>query len=45
MPANCRPYEPRQMILLPELIPDWLTEGHLAHSCVPLAQDCPQAAR
>lgn len=24
-------YEPRQMLLLPEAIQDWLPEGHLAH--------------
>jgi transposase len=31
MAANYLPYEPRQMILLPEAIQDWLPEGHLAH--------------
>ena len=31
MAANYLPYEPRQMILLPEAIPDWLPEGHLVH--------------
>jgi transposase len=31
MAANYLPYEPQQMILLPEAIQDWLPEGHLAH--------------
>lgn len=31
MAANYLPYEPRQMLLLPEAIQDWLPEGHLAH--------------
>jgi transposase len=31
MAANYLPYEPRQMILLPEAIQDWLPDGHLAH--------------
>ncbi|OIQ76432.1 hypothetical protein GALL_418850 [mine drainage metagenome] len=31
MAANYLPYEPEQMILLPEAIQDWLPEGHLAH--------------
>jgi transposase len=31
MAATYLPYEPRQMILLPEAIQDWLPEGHLAH--------------
>ena len=31
MAANYLPYEPRQMILLPEAIQDWLPEGHLVH--------------
>lgn len=31
MAANYHPYEPQQMLLLPEAIQDWLPEGHLAH--------------
>lgn len=31
MAANYLPYEPRQMLLLPEAIQDWLPEGHLVH--------------
>jgi transposase len=31
MAATYLPYEPQQMILLPEAIQDWLPEGHLAH--------------
>lgn len=31
MAANYLPYEPQQMLLLPEAIQDWLPEGHLAH--------------
>ena len=31
MAANYLPYEPQQMLLLPEAIQDWLAEGHLAH--------------
>ena len=31
MSANYLPYEPQQMLLLPEAIQDWLPEGHLAH--------------
>ena len=31
MAANYLPYEPEQMLLLPEAIQDWLPEGHLAH--------------
>jgi transposase len=31
MTANYLPYEPQQMLLLPEAIQDWLPEGHLAH--------------
>jgi transposase len=31
MAANYLPYEPKQMLLLPEAIQDWLPEGHLAH--------------
>ncbi len=31
MAANYLPYEPEQMILLPEAIQDWLPEGHLAY--------------
>ena len=31
MTANYLPYEPQQMLLLPESIQDWLPEGHLAH--------------
>jgi len=31
MAANYLPYEPRQLILLPEAIQDWLPEGHLAY--------------
>lgn len=30
MAANYLPYEPQQMLLLPEAIQDWLPEGHLA---------------
>jgi len=31
MAANYLPYEPRQMLLLPEAIQEWLPENHLAH--------------
>jgi len=31
MAANYPPYEPGQLLLLPEAIQDWLPEGHLAH--------------
>jgi transposase len=31
MAANYLPYEPRQMLLLPQAMQDWLPEGHLAH--------------
>lgn len=31
MAANYLPYEPDQMLLLPEALQDWLPEGHLAH--------------
>lgn len=31
MAANYLPYQPQQMLLLPEAIQDWLPEGHLAH--------------
>ena len=31
MAANYLPYEPQQMLLLPEAIQDWLPDGHLAH--------------
>jgi len=31
MAANYLPYDPQQMLLLPEAIQDWLPEGHLAH--------------
>ena len=31
MAANYLPYEPQQMLLLPEAIQDWLPEGHVAH--------------
>ena len=31
MAANYLPYEPGQMLLLPEAMQDWLPEGHLAH--------------
>jgi transposase len=31
MAANYLPYEPEQMLLLPEALQDWLPEGHLAH--------------
>lgn len=31
MAANYLPYEPRQMLLLPEAIQEWLPEDHLAH--------------
>jgi len=31
MAANYLPYEPEQLLLLPEAIQDWLPEGHLAH--------------
>lgn len=31
MAANYLPYEPQQMLLLPEAMQDWLPEGHLAH--------------
>lgn len=31
MAANYLPYDPEQMLLLPEVLQDWLPEGHLAH--------------
>src|SRR5690606_29945290 len=31
MAANYLPYEPGQMLLLPEALQDWLPDGHLAH--------------
>jgi len=31
MAANYLPYDPQQMLLLPEAMQDWLPEGHLAH--------------
>jgi transposase len=31
MAANYLPYEPQQMLLLPEALQEWLPEGHLAH--------------
>lgn len=31
MPANYLPYEPQQMMLLPETLQEWLPEGHLAY--------------
>lgn len=31
MAANCIPYGPQQMLLLPEAIQDWLPERHLAY--------------
>ena len=31
MAANYLPYEPQQMMLLPESLQEWLPEGHLAH--------------
>lgn len=31
MAANYLPYEPGQLLLLPEAIQDWLPEGHLSH--------------
>ena len=31
MAANYLPYDPEQMLLLPEALQDWLPEGHLAH--------------
>jgi hypothetical protein len=31
MAANYLPYDPGQLLLLPEAIQDWLPEGHLAH--------------
>ena len=31
MSANYLPYEPQQMLLLPEALQEWLPEGHLAH--------------
>jgi transposase len=31
MAANYLPYEPQQMMLLPESLQDWLPEGHLVH--------------
>lgn len=31
MATNYLPYEPQQMLLLPEALQDWLPEGHLAH--------------
>ncbi len=31
MAANYLPYDPQQMLLLPEAMQDWLPQGHLAH--------------
>jgi transposase len=31
MAANYLPYDPQQILLLPEALQDWLPEGHLAH--------------
>lgn len=31
MAANYLPYDPQQMMLLPETLQEWLPEGHLAH--------------
>ena len=31
MAANYLPYDPQQMLLLPETLQEWLPEGHLAH--------------
>ena len=31
MAASYLPYDPQQMLLLPEAMQDWLPEGHLAH--------------
>lgn len=31
MSANYLPYEPQQMLLLPEALQEWLPEGHLEH--------------
>ena len=31
MAANYLPYDPQQMLLLPEVLQEWLPEGHLAH--------------
>ncbi|MDQ2736465.1 MAG: IS1182 family transposase [Pseudomonadota bacterium] len=31
MAANYLPYEPQQMLLLPESLQEWLPDGHLAH--------------
>ena len=31
MAANYLPYEPQQLMLLPEALQEWLPEGHLAH--------------
>ena len=31
MAAKYLPYDPQQMLLLPETLQDWLPEGHLAH--------------
>jgi transposase len=31
MAANYLPYDPQQMLLLPEALQEWLPEGHLAH--------------
>ena len=31
MAANYLPYDPQQMMLLPESLQEWLPEGHLAH--------------
>ena len=30
MPTTFRPYEPDQMLLMPQALQDWLSEGHLA---------------
>src|ERR1700709_2232731 len=31
MPANYLPYDPQQMLLLPETLQEWLPGGHLGH--------------
>ena len=31
MAANYLPYDPQQMMLLPEAMQEWLPEGHLAY--------------
>ena len=31
MPTRFRPYQPKQMLMLPPDLREWVPEGHLAH--------------